>query len=49
MTQNVNLRCSESKKVILINTEEEKHAVSSMTLTPEPLSPKKSHMSYVMK
>ena len=39
MTQNVNLRCSESKKVILINTEEEKQAVSSMTLEPEPLSP----------
>ena len=49
MTQNVNLQCSESNKVILINIEEEKQAVSSVTLTPEPLSPKKSHMSYVMK
>ena len=40
MTQNENLQRSESDEVILINTEEEAQAVSSMTLTPEPFSPK---------
>ena len=40
MTQNENLQRSESNEVILINTEEETQAVSSMILTPESLSPK---------
>ena len=40
MTQDVKLQRSESNEVILINTKEEKQAVSSMTLMPEPLSPK---------
>ena len=40
MTQNENLQRSESNEVILINTAKETQAVSSMTLTPEPLSPK---------
>ena len=40
MTQDVKLQGSESNEVILINTKEETQAVSSMTLMPEPLSPK---------
>ena len=38
MTQDENLQRSESNEVITFNTEEETQAVSSMTLTPEPLS-----------
>ena len=40
MTQNENLQRSENNEVILINTEEETQADSSMAFTPKPLSPK---------
>ena len=40
MTQNENLQRSENNEVILINTEEETQADSSMAFTPKRLSPK---------